>query len=544
MDEVKVGANQRFDLTDWTRFIEHIQVAFGSVFGSVFGDPNRLSGAAADVLKRPVIITNFGFSINGAPPTLSVRVTRGDAATLALVFDKDGQRVGGPNSATFRDITVTDTGGLRYIHARRLVTDTTTEDRRHYSKSSGKYVVGVDTETIDDWEIQESAIIAGTDVALSSAGWVDVATVWTDGAGNINSIAAHDRSVDNVPILSYTNPGDTDPSGAQPINLFEAIGGLVQMLSHIRDGRRWGDPVYDAAFDPQGGIRFAGGLAAGTGLENAYLRLMDAAHSLLSVQKSTVADADDLLYYRAQGFLAGGAVGGNEKLDPSIGNGFCYSSGIGAKAIGIIHKQAPISSCCGMPNQVGTPYQNPAHTIWTIQQIGTGPPGGDGSVIAWECRWNGAGTGASRSGVMMWPIRVPGGAMIYRVTMEFSYFAALPNNLRVACGVRYRKKIGHTNGAGLVDHTAKLYHNGVAPLNGGVGSYVLEMMTTGDNQIIVDNDDDNGIAGEDLFVYMFIDDLVGVGNQTYFRVQSGTVHYAIREASHVYVLESIANRLP
>jgi len=102
MDETRIIADQRLDLIDHTRLMTQLQEAFGDILGWLLGNPQYYSTASAtDTQARPLIVYNFDFS---NPAGLQIKVDRewtsGGDNLNALIYDKDGQRLTGPNSPT------------------------------------------------------------------------------------------------------------------------------------------------------------------------------------------------------------------------------------------------------------------------------------------------------------------------------------------------------------------------------------------------------------------------------------------------------------
>jgi hypothetical protein len=302
MDDIKLTAQQRFDLLEMTRLRSYIQEAFADIISDIFGAAHHNDGAAGFLQKKPLIVRNFNVTEFGGP-SLVLRAERtwtggADGTHSAHIYDQSGSRITGPNSPAFRDLTVAAAPGAttRYLMVRRVVggTDDTPEVRKFYTSSGGHASTNVNTRTIDDYELQDSTTSADTDATLSAAGWVDIATFETDGAADINVgpvILPTDVERD---LLTWAV---AHPAADQTIiTLFENIQVLVQLMKRMRIGegaRVWTDDITnDAAFDEEGGLRYGKGDTLDTGLSDVHTRVQGASEIVTDCNKTAAVLGD------------------------------------------------------------------------------------------------------------------------------------------------------------------------------------------------------------------------------------------------------------
>jgi hypothetical protein len=153
--------------------------------------------------------------------------------------------------------------------------------------------------------------------------------------------------------------------------------------------------------------------------------------------------------------------------------------------------------------------------------------------IEWTMLWNGAAAGVARQGgSLIIPIKVPEGSKIVRATLCMNVVTAFPggDQLRIKCGVAYLEK----DGTGITVHTTKTY----AASDGGIwtatGHANVIAMSTTDADLVVVNGDGYTTVGNTYYIYCYMDDTTGVGNNVFVAIQGETVNTVIRDASHVY----------
>ena len=302
MDDVKLTAQQRFDLLDMTRLRSYIHEAFADIISDIFGAAHHNAGAAGFLQKKPLIVRNFNITEFGGP-SLVLRAERtwtggADGTHSAHIYDQAGARITGPNSPVYRDLTVAAAPGAttRYLMVRRVVggTDDTLEARNFYTTAGGHATTNVNTRTIDDYELQDSVTSADTDATLSAAGWVDIATFETDGAADINvGPTALATDVERALLTWAVAPPVADQT---ILTLFEDIQALVQLVKRMRIGegtRVWTDNITnDAAFDEEGGIRYGKGDTLDTGLTDVYTRVQGASEIVTDCNKTAAVLGD------------------------------------------------------------------------------------------------------------------------------------------------------------------------------------------------------------------------------------------------------------
>jgi len=538
-DEIRPQANQRLDLVDITRWKAFLQEAFGNALGDVLGDPRYFIGAAANMLERPVIHTNFEFTVGGALQIdVAQSYTIGADNYEALIFDSDGYRLVGPNSTSPQSFIVTNIaiqGVDRYLIARRVATDASNESRKHYSAAAGEYSANTDTVTYDDWEISESLdevalnVPAYSNVALRDAGWIDVATFQIDAVPSVTVVTANDPFFfaavgQNLPV-TWVAPPSPDRPDRMPVNMYDAFTTLCQIVHYMR----WGtgatprgflsDPTNDGCFEEGGGLRFNDG--AGN-LVNTYVRVLAALTNQVTITNNAMADADDLQHCRSKSFCTG-SLASSGLPDPANNVGYLYSSlinGISSKTV--VPRDWAIDGLLWVPEeQTNHPWAVPAatHNEWKL------------AVYPWsrEIYWNPGG--AAVSNIICCPVNVPDLVRLDKIEITVTTIVAfdVPNNLNFKCRLDLFRKA--TNGVlSCATHT---YNNGVGGIWAGAG--------TDDNVIVFDRSTDAIPETESVdntnftyFVTVYLDDLAGVAGNIYFTLGGGTAKTLIRESSHVY----------
>lgn len=388
MDKIKVSANQRFDLTDMLRFIDtFLPEGIGHLISKLLGNANYYTGTP-DARKRPIIVKNFDMST----ATLTVTINRTwSTDEEAIIFDKDGYRLTGPNSQTTDTyiVTSTPTAVDRYLIARRVDKETSSEARAFYTAVLGRYTANTNTKIVDEWEVSEMNAEFGSNVSAAShataqnSGWVDIATFQSNGT-IISSFTPKDATV-----FEYASPitaGATTTAWYR--NYFDYIVGLGQLASRLRDDRKWyTDFRYDAAFEEEGGIRFAGGGTASQGLKDAFLRVVGSSYNMIRASQDTVPTAASLIFIRGKGIIAGDSSG---LPDPTNQSGFLYStSTTDPTSLKVVNKYINIDACDFMPGEYGAssspadghPWSDPAITaltnFWYISESVTGTYGNE-----------------------------------------------------------------------------------------------------------------------------------------------------------------------
>lgn len=541
MDKPKLAANQRFDLVDMTRLITGIDTGFLQAFRDVLGYGGYYSGGAGDYLPYKANMFH-GFRITSAGGlnlTIAREYTNGGLTYEALAFDKDGYRVGGPRSATTKSLVFADVLTTMPIIARRVASNTTTETRQYYSASLGKYSVTGTTETVDDWEVDLSRnqgvgdVFAANNTTLRDAGWIDIGTVAGDGAGGVSTIVDKSEAGNRNPefltddTLSWAAAPAADDSVRRPTNLAEAFMALRQLVARMRwgtsagAGRLFDDrPTYDAAFEEEGGIRFAGGETAIAGLQNSYIRAIGSGsgYDLLVATPNSPADADDFNFYRALGFLAGGAS--SNQIDPANAVGFCYSNDASGKSVIGVEKNwnvSPIQMCPQGDQEDPWAVAASTHNVWYLERLGFPPR----YIIYWD-------PGALNGMYLFAPIYVPDGTFVDTIDWDVEVQATFPSDLDFQCGVR---RVDKTDGSEADVGPAANTYNATSgtPWDGtGVPDVTKAEALNTANGFSIDNATYSYVAWCRLY------DNSGVAANTYIHILGLTIKCYIREASHVY----------
>lgn len=552
MEDINTQTNQRFEHLDMTRLRSRLQEGFNHIVAKVFGNPQRYIAPANDWDLRPSIIRPFRLHIQGPATDLTIRIQRywiiiGGNKHEALAFDKDGNRIGTSSDPAAIDLVVAATpyATPRYVQARCVRTPSNNESRHFYTEAAGHYQQAIDTTIDEVWEVQENTTSADTDPVLRDAGWINIGDFQTSGPAPdqltvVNAWRSDmERGQDDLPLSWLSASGPDFLPDLPPGNFFEQVAALYQIVSRMRYGKNTGrytlaDPGGDAAFEEDGGVRFAEG---GT-IRDAYLRLRDGTATvwdMLVAQPNSPADADDLHHIRGQGVIAGGAT---TQIDPSLNRGHLYStqidqhegSGSLFPASGYpvkfwpIHPLSAISPANALSAAAGD-------DLWTWITTGEPLPG---------TVWNNGGAGRLGNW-LQFPICLPEGARITDITFDIDCVIPFVSaNLILRSEVIYRKKLGHPNPAALVTHVTKTRAGNLVPFAAG-GTYTWSALTSpGDTPIIVSSGDTgSGKVGEIISVRFQLDDTagavaLGVGNCLY--ISNGCVRYTVREASHVHTM--------
>lgn len=528
MDEVKIVAQERFDLLDITRLQSYVQAALGKVASGIAGAANHYNQSAGDYgCKCPLVITPFGITVG--MPSLVFNVYRSYLSAgrtiEALVFDKDGMRVGGPHSNKEKSITVAALPGAvdRYVHIRRVPRDDTPEPRKFYDKTSGKTTVTVDTRTIDDYELQESTTSADSNAALRDAGWMDFLVFQTNGVDTVSSYTRRERHfLRDVLTWAIAPPApDYVPGG-----LIEYVSGLRQMIERMRYGagvssREWSDdPSCDACFeegDPPnligGGIRF-GDIAGTPGTY--FLRQVN---GVLIYGVSAMLALTDLRPLMAQEILARGC-------DPANNEGHTYATAIAGGAKAIIDKYWNIPTAMWTPTADASvdPWSAgpTTHNAWYISS----------TVFRWRIYWN-PGAPATSAQLLV-PIHVPHGCRLVRAVLALDVLAAFPAGLDFVCGL----KIINFPAGSIAYQSTHIYNvasGGIWSATGQDVELAFDSVGGPEAPEVIDNNiEAPSPAGHSYCLYMYLDDSTGVAPNNYISVLGATVKTEIREASHVY----------
>ena len=541
MDTIKPSANMRFDLVDMQRLIAGVHEALNWIAGKTLGNPAYYTTAGGtERTLRPLLLYGFNCTSAGLVLTAHRTHTVGGQTHEALAFDGEGYRIAGPRSSATKAVTVVDNPGTHYLWARRVVggLSTTTETRRHYSAALGEYPLNIDTEILDDWEIADSRVAGSSGFDVSAHAdthgrdglWIDIATFETDGAGNIINLEPYidatgtsiADALDSEALAWASAPPDPDRT---PLNLFELISAGLQLIRRMRFGTAAAvgpsrdllyDPTYDACFEEEGGLRFAGGETATAGLQNSYLRALATNYDQLTsgVHAMTGGDADDFRYFRGQGFIAGGNTGGGVP-DPTNNRGFMYSGAVDGVAtkteVSKYWDIAPTLFCPARQNADPWSVAAGTHDHWVI----TSP-----TVVSWKLGWTRA---AATSRYLVIPVSIPDKGKLAGVKVYSEVLDASANLDVYAVFVSYNK----TTGA-----TAVVYTNTYTLSVAGLGLLTLEPLKFGvDGPIVVDN------SGTLVFsAHIYLVDSAGGGGAlgSVIDIQRAESRVYVREASHVY----------
>lgn len=553
MDQPRITANQRLDLVDIARWLADDQEGFAYLV-KVLGDPEYYTGATRDVQKRPLILNNFRVMAAGGL-VINVWSTWTVAGQIyhACIFGPEGERLTGPNCSVTKAHVVTNAapGGVdRYLIARRLAVDTTNEARQYYTAVGGKTTTNTDTETWDDWEVSEALDETGLNfpasqqVALRDAGWVDISTFQTDGIGAVSAISSYW----NEPSMLVQGAGTkTTWTGVNPNpsqyfhNLASILFALQSVVARMRAGsialapRDWfRNPNYDAAFEEEGGIRFAGGITATVGLVDTQIRtqLGGGTYDTIVVRPYNVVTSADLLTARAKGFIASANIVGG--IDPSNWFGYMYSYNVDGKAAGLtdIPKYWDVNGGELCPhNQVVDPWSAGA-VNWVWRHYNPGAT----VAVRWEASIVGGAPGTSTSFLIL-PIQVPDGCMLVNVEFVVGVLIGLPDaasdKVTVSVSMHSMTKTtgvisNHTTGVTRVYAYSTVGAGSPWRVGGGNKTVAVALLEGTDAGVVVNN------AARTYFARIWITDVAGVGGGSYILVDSATVKTLIREASHVY----------
>lgn len=454
-DEIRTIADQRLDLIDLTRWKSFIQEMMGNAFGDILGNPENYTGAARNTLARPNIICNF-YCVAG-PGLLDITIGQSYAAGAdvytALVYDKDGNRLTGPNSVDPKVFTVTDIAVIgvdRYLIARRLQNDAVTESRKHYSAVAGEYSASIDTVTYDDWEVSESLdeialnVSAASNVVLRDAGWIDIATFRIDAVPSITVVTNNVQSALVAEPLSWA--GAPPAIDRVPMNLFEVIASIAQIMRRMRWGtggtaRNWhDDPANDAVLEEGGGLRFNNGAGA---LLDLYWRPMAATFNQITSVINGAINANDLRHIRGKAVIAGDLTSGGA---PNVAtpSGFIYSDDLDGVASPVdVQKIWSCDAIEMIPGLDETTITGPAPAAshdpwnyytatggqtncWYIDNTLVGPP----SLVPFRWRHNATAIALGLYGqnLLFIPIKLPPGCLLYRVEVRMRQLANMNAN--------------------------------------------------------------------------------------------------------------------
>jgi len=513
MDEIKLTANQRFDLLDMTRLKSYIQTGFAELMRQVMGEPYHYSGVATwDRTDAPLVFRDFSVSHGGAPSLVFTvsRVWTGlySKTYEGTMFDKDGYRIGGPNSATSKQLTVAAAPGstTRYLMIRRALTDDTPEPRKFYSSSTGKYTTTVNTRTIEDWEIQENANSASTTAALRDAGWIDLVSFQTNGTDDITAQTTINSDIMFRDILTWalgaTLPDQGFYGGYSSIPTM--ISGLRQMLSLLRGDSDWSDdPANHAEFHSEGGLRFGSGDTSDSGKYNLYL-------SALSPNVVAVSDEDmptaltDMEILNAKGIVTEGPP------SPAANKGYIYTDTFGTFTPLILEREFDVPADFFRPEEMG------ANTIWTStgvhkcwRRYNSTPPG-------WVLTWNGNGGGADTSYYLLGAVHLLDGVRIYQMEVFYNVLSTSSSITVEHALRRYNKSTGATSAVGSNSSVV------------GTSTGWTQKTTFTSGSIAVDNE------AYGYYVQIYLSDPVGVDEGDIIRFHGATIHGQIREASYIF----------
>jgi hypothetical protein len=545
MDKPRISANQRLDLVDITRWLTYLDEAYGDILGRLLGDPEYYSGAADSDESRPFIARNFDMSGIGLAVITVNRVwVSGGQNQHALVYDKDGLRLTGPNSPTSATFTpAAAPAGNRYLIARRIQTADTSESRQHYTQTLGKYAANTNTRNIDSWEVSESLLEGGlantpaaTTLLLRQEGWVDIGT-FTMVAALVATLVPAVGTLMTMEPLSWAAPPDID---RQPLNAAEMITALAQIVRRMRYGvgaspREWHDyPNDDACFEEGGGIRFTDPSAHA--FRDCYLRTSNT--DIVQCTNNNFADGDDLQEIQARGFWAGRTTGLGVP-DPANEVGYMYAQDKNGLSV-TLEKNWSVHSALFKPEENNVDESAIPATVHPWGQIGPGVTCAWGlnslanSTTLWVTFWDTTtvGAGVYTGPWLLMPVSVPDRCWIGRVYFHLSLSGAFGANMEAH--LSFFKQNVTTGATTVLGNAAGPYYTYTAasPNWGGAGWFselAYDSVVGGDTDEIADND---------TYMYwaaMRFEDQVG--NQALLttpEVLGGTVETWIREASHVY----------
>lgn len=527
MDEIKLTANQRFDLLDMTRLKSYIQEAFAQLMVGAMGDYyhfNAISGY--DRLDAPFIGLQF-LAQAGTTPSLVFTVKRVwtglySKQYAAIVFDKDGYRVGGPNSATSKQLTVAATPGstTRYLMIRRVITDDTPEPRKFYDSTTGKYTTTVNTRSIDDYEIQENVNSARSNAALRDAGWIDIAEFQTNGTDDINSVTAVNGSIMFRDILTWslgtTYPDQATYGGYDSIP--NMISALRQMVGLLRgDSDTFDDTSNHAEFESEGGFRFGSGDTADTGKQSRYLRSLGAAKVVSPCSVSLPTIMAHLASLGANGVFAAVPSGSAQ--------GYRYAASPGTETPTIVDKFYVVNPIQYHPNQwTKDPYDvvpGSDYNYWFMNE----PTGPRISRLLWELRYDAL---ISDGRFLLIPLSVLYDSRFSEIAVTVTTVQAFSANVDMVTTF-YKQDLTDNS---ITTLEAKTFNTG----NGGI------FTTPGTTQITVFDGSTDGYETNDTENYLYglgiqiQDDGVVGGFTDYPQIRIGPTRITtqIREASHVY----------
>lgn len=561
MDEPRIVANQRLDLVDLTRWLADNQEAL-TYLAKLLGNHRYFTGAALDVTKRPLIIANFNITIAGG---LNINVgssfTVGGQTFQAIIFDGDGNRLVGPNSTGPTQVyTVAPAapGAVdRYLIARHVVNTGTSETRQFYTAAAGKYSAATDTESFDDWEVSEALVECGVNqpasqtVALRDAGWIDIGTFQTNGIDTVTSVFRYWDLGTGENLAEFIVGGDLAPfvwtglnvpPDGYLLNLGDVIMALQSVVSRMRSGssvlaganpRPWYmNPNYDACFDEEGGVRLAAGQTVAAGLQDTHLRtqLGTGVYDSVVVRPGVVADADDLLFVRAKGFVAGDTSG---EPDTTTFSGYTYTANIDgiASSLYAVFKfwDAPLIAAKPIADAGSLAlHLNPWHAYGGD---GIGAPVDNcwalrtGTDALWTVRCNFPGVAFSNR--LLIPIIVPDKCQLYRVhlcgNVLVVFPGGVPNALEAHFGVSKRNR-----STGVVTNLQdNVYSNSDGPPWSATGRFDEYAMTNAVAEIVYNED-------YTYWAYAYFEAKAAVAQNYYLDLESCRVFTRIREASHVY----------
>jgi hypothetical protein len=531
MDDIKLTAQQRFDLLEMTRLRSYIQEAFADIISDIFGAAHHNDGAAGFLQKRPLIVQPFKVTKVGAP-SVTMLIERSwsvgaDGTLTAHVYDQSGSRITGPNSPVSRTAVVTaaPTGTPRFLMVRRVVggTDDTPEVRKFYTSAGGHASTSVNTRTIDDYEWQDSITSADTDATLSAAGWVNVATFETDATPDID--VGPTMVVPSVErdLLTWAV---AHPAADQTIvTLFENIQVLVQLMKRMRIGegaRVWTDDITnDAAFDEEGGLRYGKGDTLDTGLSDVHTRVQGASEIVTDCNK-TAAVLGDLEDHMSSVSFARPA---------SAGYGHRYATAIGSTTEAVETKYWDVSPIVwrSIPsNGANLVLKDP----WELEEIRIAAGAYenqwylDGALGEWNLTYKFATS--SLTNILLIPIQVPHNSRIMKVHFLLDSDIAFDGGdvLKFQTNFRYVSKSsgGYTT---VKDNT---YDNSDgSPFDGTPGEVVIfDAISGGDTLQTADN------TARTYFARLYLTSAGDPGVVPDLRAMTATITTYIREASHVY----------
>jgi hypothetical protein len=439
------------------------------------------------------------------PPDFKVRVSEGFA------YDENGQRIvqsGGPDDYELTSYIPTNPGEERYVAIYYEDADDTSDARvdgngvplNYLKEESHGY--HIEAGTVGAPAQPKPAIVPDKVLicvvhltnGMASITNADISMEWygLDAASvdrQVGGVVAPGRLLEEDKRIAYDSAiGDTVITIGNT-NTLDADGGDISMGGGVIDTEGGNILVGAGLVDTEGGdVDFGGG---------------DADLETGNVIHATHVDADEADPANTKGHLY---------ADPATGT--------------LIEIRKPWD----IPRESFVPTSQPTDP-WTAAGNDNEWAINSTTRVSWQMFWNGAGFGAPRTGRKInAPIFVPNGSRLVRVTLEITNLVALPNNLEFKCGVAYSAK----NGGGLTTVVTKTYDNtsGGIWTAGGTGT-VIAMATT-DAPVDIVLGDGYTTAGNTYFVFAYMDDLAGVGNNNYVSIIGGTANVLIREASHVF----------